>query len=177
MGAVAGSMGAFANGSMGAIIALMGTVVGSIGAVVSSMGAFVGLMGVVVGGLMGAAVGLWAQGAIKGMCIGGGSSTKALSRLLVEEITLNNLSMKKSSIGGNKYLEFLWERTSSRTTFRWCWGCMGARSGDGLSIPGNLGIYNGGGNSNGNVEGNWDGNGCGCSGGQEYGRRLGQHHY
>jgi hypothetical protein len=54
---------------------------------------------------------------------------------------LNHLSMKKSSIGGNKYLDYLWERKSSWTTFRWCWHCMKARSGDGLSIPGNLAVY------------------------------------
>jgi hypothetical protein len=37
------------------------------------------------------------------MCIGGGGSAEALPRPLAEEIKLNNLNMKKSSIGGNKY--------------------------------------------------------------------------
>ncbi len=63
----------------------------------------------------------WAQGAIEHMHVGGGGSGEALACLLAEEITVNNLSMKKSSIDGKKYLDYyLWERTSSRSTFRWC---------------------------------------------------------
>jgi hypothetical protein len=61
------------------------------------------------------------------MSIGGGGSGKALARPLAEEITVNNLSKKKSSTDGSKYLDYLWERASSWTTFRWCWHCMGAR--------------------------------------------------
>jgi hypothetical protein len=60
------------------------------------------------------------------MSVGGVSSGEALAHPLAEEIMGNSLSMKKSSIDGKIYLDYLWERTSSWTTFRWCWGCMGA---------------------------------------------------
>jgi hypothetical protein len=40
------------------------------------------------------------------MSVGGGGSGKALTHPLVEEIMENNLSMKKSSIDGKKYLDY-----------------------------------------------------------------------
>jgi hypothetical protein len=39
------------------------------------------------------------------MSVGGGGSGKALACPLADEITENNLSMKKSSIDGKKYLD------------------------------------------------------------------------
>jgi hypothetical protein len=67
------------------------------------------------------------QGAVEHMSVGGGGSSKALARLLAEEIMGNNLGMQKRSIDGKEYLDYLWEYTNSLTTFRWCWCCMGAR--------------------------------------------------
>ena len=41
------------------------------------------------------------------MCIGGGNSNEALARPLAAKIGVNKLSMKKSSMGGNQYLDYL----------------------------------------------------------------------
>ena len=53
-------------------------------------------------------------------------SNEALAHPLAANIGVKNLSMKKSSIGGNQYLDYLWEWGCSWTKFRWCWRCMGA---------------------------------------------------
>ncbi len=39
--------------------------------------------------------------------VGGGDSDEALARPLAAKIGVNNLSMKKSSIDGNQYLDYL----------------------------------------------------------------------
>jgi len=72
-----------------------------------SMGANVGSMGAVAGLMMRAMVGSMVVGV---------TAMRLPPAPPVGGEDVNNLSMKKSSIDGNKYLDYLWEHGCSRTT-------------------------------------------------------------
>ena len=47
---------------------------------------------------------------VERMSVGGGDSNEAIAHPFAVKIGVNNLSMKKSSIGGSKYFDHSWDK-------------------------------------------------------------------